>query len=42
VTTVERIIGHKQGTGGSSGIAYLKRALDICLFPELWQVRTDL
>jgi tryptophan 2,3-dioxygenase len=42
VTTVERIIGHKPGTGGSSGGAYLKRALDICLFPELWQVRTDL
>jgi tryptophan 2,3-dioxygenase len=42
VTTVERIIGHKQGTGGSSGVAYLKRALEVRLFPELWQVRTDL
>jgi tryptophan 2,3-dioxygenase len=42
VTTVERIIGHKRGTGGSSGVAYLKRALEIRLFPELWQVRTDL
>jgi tryptophan 2,3-dioxygenase len=42
VTTVERIIGHKRGTGGSSGVTYLKRALDIWLFPELWQVRTDL
>jgi tryptophan 2,3-dioxygenase len=42
LTTVERIIGHKQGTGGTAGVPYLKRALDIVLFPELWQVRTDL
>ena len=42
VTTVERIIGHKTGTGGSAGVSYLKRALDVCCFPELWQVRTDL
>jgi tryptophan 2,3-dioxygenase len=42
VTTVERIIGHKSGTGGTSGVAYLRRALDICCFPELWQVRTEL
>jgi tryptophan 2,3-dioxygenase len=42
VTTVERIIGHKTGTGGSSGVSYLKRALDVCCFPELWQVRTEL
>jgi tryptophan 2,3-dioxygenase len=42
VTTVERIIGHKTGTGGSSGVSYLKRALDVCSFPELWQVRTEL
>ena len=42
VTTVERIIGHKTGTGGSSGVGYLKRALDVCCFPELWQVRTEL
>jgi tryptophan 2,3-dioxygenase len=42
VTTVERIIGHKTGTGGTSGVAYLRRAVDVCLFPELWQVRTEL
>ncbi len=42
VTTVERIIGHKTGTGGSSGVSYLKRALDVVCFPELWQVRTEL
>jgi tryptophan 2,3-dioxygenase len=41
-TTVERIIGHKPGTGGSSGVGYLKRSLEVCYFPELWQVRTDL
>jgi tryptophan 2,3-dioxygenase len=38
--TVERIIGHKMGTGGSSGVAYLKRALDQAFFPELIDVRT--
>ena len=42
VTTVERIIGHKTGTGGTSGVAYLRRAVDLCCFPELWQVRTEL
>jgi tryptophan 2,3-dioxygenase len=42
VTTVERIIGHKAGTGGTSGVTYLRRALDYVLFPELWQVRTEL
>jgi tryptophan 2,3-dioxygenase len=42
VTTVERIIGQKTGTGGSSGVSYLRRALDVVLFPELWQVRTEL
>ena len=42
VTTVERIIGHKTGTGGSSGVSYLKRALEVVCFPELWQVRTEL
>lgn len=42
VTTVERIIGYKRGTGGTSGVAYLKQALDIQLFPELWHVRTTL
>jgi tryptophan 2,3-dioxygenase len=40
--TVERIIGHKTGTGGSSGVAYLKTALDHSFFPELWEVRTYL
>jgi tryptophan 2,3-dioxygenase len=40
--TVERIIGHKPGTGGSSGVAFLKKALDIEFFPELLQVRTEI
>ncbi|PKR77235.1 tryptophan 2,3-dioxygenase [Halalkalibacillus sediminis] len=40
--TVERIIGHKQGTGGSSGVGYLKKVLDHYFFPELWNVRTQL
>ena len=38
--TVERIIGFKRGTGGSSGVAFLRRALDFRLFPELIEVRT--
>ncbi|MGA0949968.1 MAG: tryptophan 2,3-dioxygenase family protein, partial [Burkholderiaceae bacterium] len=42
VTTVERIIGFKQGTGGTTGVTYLKRMLDVVLFPELWTVRTRL
>ncbi|WP_370325716.1 tryptophan 2,3-dioxygenase [Euzebya sp.] len=42
VTTVERIIGAKAGTGGTSGTAYLRRQLDVVLFPELWDVRTSL
>ena len=42
VTTVERIIGMKRGTGGTSGVAYLRRMLEVVLFPELWTVRTDL
>ncbi len=40
--TVERIIGYKAGTGGSSGVAFLRQALDIKLFPELYSVRTEL
>jgi tryptophan 2,3-dioxygenase len=40
--TVQRIIGNKQGTGGSSGVAFLKRALDVSFFPELFEVRTHL
>lgn len=42
VTTVERIIGHKRGTGGTTGVSFLKRALDVTLFPELWELRTEL
>jgi tryptophan 2,3-dioxygenase len=42
VTTVERVIGFKRGTGGTSGVSYLRRMLDVVLFPELWQVRTAL
>jgi tryptophan 2,3-dioxygenase len=42
VTTVERIIGFKRGTGGTSGVAYLRRMLEVELFPELWRVRTAL
>ena len=40
--TVERIIGYKPGTGGSSGVGYLKTALEHSFFPELWEVRTYL
>jgi len=40
--TVERIIGHKKGTGGSSGVSFLKKALDIEFFPELISVRTEI
>ncbi|QHA92059.1 tryptophan 2,3-dioxygenase [Bacillus sp. N1-1] len=40
--TVERIIGFKQGTGGSSGVGYLKKVLDHRFFPELWDIRTEL
>jgi tryptophan 2,3-dioxygenase len=40
--TVERIIGYKRGTGGSSGVPYLQRAMSIRLFPELWDVRTQI
>jgi len=40
VTTVERVIGFKRGTGGTAGVGYLKKLLDIRLFPELWDVRT--
>lgn len=40
--TVERIIGHKKGTGGSSGVGYLKKVLDHSFFPELWDIRTEI
>lgn len=39
VTTVERIIGFKRGTGGTSGVTYLRRMLEVELFPELWNLR---
>jgi len=39
VTTVERIIGFKRGTGGTSDVAYLRKMLEVELFPELWHVR---
>ena len=42
VSTVERVIGHKRGTGGTSGVPYLRRALETRFFPELWDVRTEL
>ena len=40
--TVERIIGHAPGTGGTSGVSYLARALDLTFYPELWRVRTEI
>lgn len=42
VLTVERIIGNKQGTGGSAGAPYLRSTLDKRVFPELWSLRTEL
>ena len=42
LTTVERVIGLKRGTGGTSGTSYLRRMLDTQLFPELWELRTTL
>ncbi len=42
VTTVERVIGFKRGTGGTSGVGYLRKMLDTVLFPELWALRTEL
>ncbi|CAB3727225.1 tryptophan 2,3-dioxygenase [Achromobacter denitrificans] len=42
VTTVERVIGFKRGTGGTSGVSYLRRMLEVVLFPEIWKLRTDL
>ena len=42
VTTVERVIGLKRGTGGTSGVGYLRRMLEVELFPELWHLRTSL
>lgn len=42
LTTVERVIGFKRGTGGTGGVSYLKKMLDVVLFPEIWSVRTAL
>lgn len=42
LTTVERIIGFKSGTGGTAGVSYLRAMLEVVLFPELWSVRTTL
>ena len=42
VTTVERIIGFKRGTGGTGGVSYLRKMLEVVLFPEIWRLRTDL
>ena len=42
VTTVERVIGFKRGTGGTGGVSYLRRMLDVVLFPEIWRLRTSL
>ena len=42
VTTVERVIGFKRGTGGTGGVSYLRKMLDVVLFPEIWSLRTQL
>jgi tryptophan 2,3-dioxygenase len=42
VTTVERVIGFKRGTGGTGGVPYLRKMLDTVLFPEIWHLRTEL
>ncbi|MBC7681052.1 MAG: tryptophan 2,3-dioxygenase, partial [Ferruginibacter sp.] len=42
VTTVERVIGFKRGTGGTGGVSYLRKMLDVFLFPEIWTLRTNL
>ena len=42
VKVVQRVIGFKRGTGGTSGVSYLKGALDLTFFPDLWDVRTEL
>ncbi len=42
VTTVERIIGFKSGSGGTEGVGYLRKMLDTVLFPELWRIRTSM
>ena len=42
VTTVEHVIGFKRGTGGTGGVSYLRKMLDVVLFPEIWTLRTAL
>ena len=42
LTTVQRVIGFKRGTGGTGGVSYLRKMLDTVLFPEVWALRTDL
>ena len=42
LTTVERVIGMRRGTGGTSGTGYLRAMLDVVLFPEIWQMRREL
>jgi tryptophan 2,3-dioxygenase len=42
VKTVERIIGYKRGTGGTAGVSYLTKALELKFFPELWTIRTSM
>ena len=42
LTTVERVIGFKRGTGGTGGVSYLRKMLDVVLFPEIWTLRTAL
>ncbi len=42
VTTVERVIGFRRGTGGTSGVSYLRAMLDVVLFPEIWTLRSSL
>jgi tryptophan 2,3-dioxygenase len=42
VTTVERVIGFKRGSGGTGGVSYLRKMLDVVLFPEIWSLRTEL
>ena len=42
LTTVERVIGFKRGTGGTGGVSYLRKMLDVILFPEIWSLRTEL
>src|SRR6266481_933298 len=42
VKVVQRIIGWKRGTGGTAGVDYLQKLVDVLLFPDLWDVRTEL